>query len=201
MYQDPANHNRLRQGDVLEEFYFPRYSFGTLKLLHEISDDGGVQFSERAQVTARTGPGVVISQCCEFTSTKRNAFSLAVMKPVRELFRPGLEVWGFNVAELKPVARSTYRGGRRLTDEQLEMLRAANAVDPEADENDAVNVYLYEPDGEFLTEPYLVDFTRVVSVRMQDQERVLSSKVLQLDAEHRREFQVKLAYYYGRKAE
>lgn len=202
MYDESPDFSRLRQGDVVEDFHFPKYSFGTLKLLHQADESGEFAFSNEVQVTARTRHGVVITQCCEFTAGKRNDFSLAILEPVREFFRSEITVWGFNIAELVPVARSTYRGrGPEVSDERLQMLRDANKIDWEADENDAVNVYLYEPDGNLLTEPHLVDFTRVVSVRMDDQERVAESKALQLDPDHRREFQIKLAYYYGRKAE
>jgi len=67
--------------------------------------------------------------------------------------------------------------------------------------NAAVNAFLLDPDGKQLPEPYIVDFTQVTSIRMEDMQYVLDHKALELDAPTRRQFQLKMAYFYGRRAE
>jgi len=183
----------LRQGDVIAGVYFPRYSFqNNLALLHKLDDAGQAQFDERAVMRAEYSPAVVISQCCEFNPGKRNLFSLARLTSVRSIVVSGFSAWGVNLARLVPAAWT------RLA---VETLRRANQIDEERPENEAVNVYLYDADGQFLTEPHVVDFTQVFSIKMQDSGRILASKVLQLDNEHRQEFQLKLGYFYTRPAE
>ena len=143
---------------------------------------------------------LVLSQCCEFNEGKRNSFSLGALLHWRDALTPKPGRWGFNLAELVPLSASFFRGREGREAELLQMLREANRIDPGRDV-EAVNAYLYEAGGEILREPHVVDFTQVFSVKIQDKDKVLPFKVLQLDREHRREFQVKLGYFYSRRAE
>lgn len=193
MYEARPDRANLRQGDVIRGIYFPTYSFPELLLLHKIDDVGGLKFDKRVVVGATQRFAVVISQCCEFNEGKRNAFSLAAMMGVKEMLRVGTTRWGFNLAQLIPAAHLRI---------PVDRLRAANVIDENSGEpNAAVNSYLYDSGGNVLTEPQVVDFTRVISIRMEDQKAVLRAKVLQLDSDHRLEFQFKLAHFYGRPAE
>lgn len=199
MYEHSPDTSRLRQGDVLGEFYFPRFSFGAVHLLHAFADDGSLTFDDRAQLSVQRGPAVVISQCCEFNEGKRNAFSLARLVSVRRRLAELERTRGLNIARLVPLAKSSYRG-REVTPTLVRDLEAANEIDPDADQNAAVNVYLYRADGTVLTEPHIADFSEVISIRIADSERLKKQKRLELEPAFRRQFQLKLAYFYGREA-
>lgn len=201
MYEEEPNLSRLRQGDVLEGVYFPRYSLGNLSLLHKLESSGELSFNEKALVGAQEHHAVVLSQCCEFTESRRNAFSIGALFSLKRRVRRALRSWAFNIAELVPVSRSIHRSRGEISEEVIEELQAANSVPPEDEHYEVVNSYLFEPDGEVLEEHYLAEFTRVVSVRIEDAERLLADKVLQLDQKHRREFQLKLGAFYSRRAE
>src|SRR5438034_87519 len=200
MYGAAPHLTRLRQGDVLRGVYFPSYALGDLLLLTKWQETGELKFEKRAQLSAREAFAVVLSQCCEFNAGKRIRFSLGALRHWREALRPKPNRWGFNVAELVRVSASVWRGREANDAHMLQMLRDANRVDP-ATEVEAANAYLYEADGAILTEPYVVDFSQVFSVKIEEQGKFLPMKVLQLDREHRREFQLKLGVFYSRKAE
>jgi hypothetical protein len=191
MFEAAPDLTSLRQGDVIRGMYLPRYSLSTLSLLHKMGAAGGLEYEHRAILKAEQGFAVVISQCCEFNQGKRNAFSLARLLSVRQALWPDPPRWGFSLAELVPAKWTGVAVGK---------LREANTVTEEG-ENAAVNVYLYDADGHVLTEPHIVDFTQVMSVRMEDKDKVLRGKALQLDREHRLEFQFKLSYFYSRPAD
>jgi hypothetical protein len=95
------------------------------------------------------------------------------------------------------VVKSPFRGRKGRELDQIERLRSSNKIES-GSKNESVNVFLFEADGTFLTEPYIADFSRVTSVSMDDMKSVLKNKVLQLGEEQRRQFQVKLAYFYAR---
>jgi len=194
MYESTPDLTCLRQGDVLRDFYFPRYSLPEVRLLHSVEADGSVTFDNRAMLKSEQRLAVVLSQCCEFNEGKRNAFSLGLVSRLAEAFRPRLKSWGVNLAELIPLLKSPLRM------HTVEEIRQANEIGLDKTRTAAVNVYLLDPDGEHLTEPHVVDFSRVVSVKMQDKDRILRQKVLQLTDGNRRQFQKKLAYFYGRRA-
>ena len=60
--------------------------------------------------------------------------------------------------------------------------------------------FLFEDDGMYLAEPYVVDFTQVISVRIKDKDAILRQMVLQLKDNVRWQFQKELGYFYARKA-
>jgi hypothetical protein len=192
MYQAVLDATSLRQGDVLKGVYLPRYSLLNLSLLHKLDKEGELQFDDRAVMKASRGFAVVLSQCCEFNEGKRNAFSLARLVKAKEALLPKISMWGVNLAELVPA---------RYTKMAVDILQAANKLDEEHPNNAAVNVYLYDVHGNVLTEPYIVDFTQVFSIKIEDSPKLLKMKVLELDNEHRLEFQLKLGYFYSRPAE
>jgi hypothetical protein len=195
MYESTPDLTCLRQGDVIRDFYFPRYSLAEARFLHSIDGaTGAFSFDNQALLGTKCGYAVVLSQCCEFNEGKRNSFSLGLLVRLREVLRPRLCVAGVNLAQLVPFEKSPFR------QHALEAIRRANCLDPNAGRTDAVNVYLLEADGQHLLEPHIVDFTQVISVRMKDVGRILSKKALQLTHKCRREFQHKLAYFYGRSA-
>jgi len=194
MYESTPDLTCLRQGDVIHGFCFPRYSLAEMRLLHSVETDGSLTFDNRAILKSEHRLAVVLSQCCEFNEGKRNAFSLGLLLRLSEVVRPRLRFWGVNLAELVPLLRSPLRK------HTVEEIRQANEIDLDSTRTGAVNVYLLDPDGVYLTEPHVVDFSRVVSVRMQDKQRILRQKVLQLTDQNRRKFQKKLAYFYGRRA-
>ena len=74
-------------------------------------------------------------------------------------------------------------------------------IDTNARQNEALNAFLFEADDVILQEPYVADFSRVTSLSMKDFDLILKNKVLQLDSENRRLFQMKLAYFYARSSE
>jgi len=195
MYEPVPDTARLRQGDVISELYLPRYSPKSIIPLAKGVDN--LEFGDRLIIQAKPTRAIVLSQCCEFNEGKRNAFSLARLLRLPGRKRGRCRDWGVNLAEVVPFSRSSFRGKASLG---LEELRAANQVDPEAPTNRAVNVFLLDTDGRFLLEPHIVDFTQVTSIKMEDKQYVLERKVLQLDAPTRRQFQLKLAYFYGRRA-
>ena len=196
----PADATRLRQGDVIKGLFLPRYSVEA-GLLHRSTYDGTLDFQGRAVVAAESRLAVVVSQCCEFNPGKRQAFSVAALTPLRGALRTPILPWGVNVAELVALARSAYRGSGSM-EGTADRLRRANHIDVDAPTtNEALNVYLYDPDGAQLLEPHVVDFSWVTSIRIQDLPTVRRLKLLELDDDHRREFQLKLAYFYGRTAE
>lgn len=202
MYEESPSPDQLRQGDVLDGFYFPRISLPQLEFLHELNQDGSFDFAGRSVLDAKESKAVVISQCCEFNEEKRKWFSVASLSRLSNwTTKPEVNVFGVNVAELVPVRRSHYRGREGVTEELVDFLREANRIDPSADTNHAVNVFLYEADGEALEEHHLVNFSQVVSVRIDDHDALTRLKVLQLDREHRHMMQNKLGYFYARKAE
>jgi hypothetical protein len=182
----------LRQGDVIKGIYFPRYSLPTLSLLHKLDKEGTPAFEDRALVKAQHAFAVVLSQCCEFQEGKRNAFSLARLFDVKSLLLNRVTSWGINLAQLLPARY------QQLAVDQLRIANHVNVDHPE--ETKAINGYFYDAHGAILTEPYFVDFTQVFSVDMKDSSKILKLKVLQLDNEHRLEFQLKLGYFYTRPA-
>ncbi len=194
MYESTPDVTCLRQGDVIRNFCFPRYSLADVRLLHSVAADGTLAFDNHAILKSEHRFAVVLSQCCEFNEGKRNAFSLGLLLRLQEAVRPRLKVCGINLAQLVPLLRSPLRK------QPVEAIRRANELDLRSGQTEAVNVYLLEEDGEHLTEPHVVDFSQVISVRMKDKDRILSQKVLELTNENRRSFQKKLAYFYGRPA-
>jgi hypothetical protein len=104
-----------------------------------------------------------------------------------------------NVAMLLPVTKTWFRERHGVSAEVLDEIRTANRIDPNAERNEALNVYLYEPDGTHLNEAHVVDFTRVFSVPMRDTDIVRERKILQLDDTHRSEFRLKLDTSRGRR--
>ncbi|SRR6266496_1013438 len=197
MYEDPPDVTLLRQGDVIGDIYFPKYSYATMSLLHKLDKGAALEFEERAIVRAQTSFAVVISQCCEFNVGKRNAFSLARLNPISRLISFRLPLFGFNLAQLVPARGFTY--ALELTVDQLREANRIDEVHPE--QARALNAYLYEARADLLSEPYVADFTQVMSIRMEDMPIVLARKVLQLDRQHREEMQFKLGYFYSRRAE
>lgn len=198
MYSGDPDTSSLRQGDVISGILFPRYALRTLAPLQRWKEDGSFEQSDRAVIDVRSRLAVVVSQCCEFNEDKRNAFTLARLVPLLSA-QVTFKLWGFNLAELVPLRKTKFKG--KLEPAVIEELRAANRVDPDAEHNKAVNVYLFEPDGVRLTEHHVADFTQVFSINMAEKDVLLRSKLLELDPAHRREFQLKLAYFYGRRAE
>lgn len=206
MYVTTPDSNVLRQGDIIKDVYFPRYSLSDLRILHRFGDDGEMQFADGAIVKAEKRFAIVLSQCCEFNEGKRNAFSLGAMQPASEFLGQqrslAAMVRGFlqpprwlavTLAELVPWPKSA--SGQMALDD----LRRANRVDPSS-ENKAVNVFLLEADGIYLTEPYIANFSQVVSVSMKALKHVTRSKVLEMEQAQRRQFQLKLGYFYAREA-
>ena len=124
---------------------------------------------------------------------------MAVLQRWRRPKSHGIQLWGVNLSELVPFAKSAFRG--RDADKRLTMLRSANRIladHPQS--NHALNAFLLEPDGVHLIEPHVVDFSRVTSISIKDVGRVLPDKILEMENSVRREFQLKLAYFYGRAA-
>lgn len=206
MYVNTPDSNVLRQGDIIRDVYFPRYSLSELRVLHKLNDEGEVLFADGAIVKAEKRFAIVLSQCCEFNDGKRNAFSLGAVRPVSEILGQqrsvGAIVRGFlqspnslavTLAQLVPWPKSASR------QMDLNVLRQANRITPSS-ENKAVNVFLLESDGVFLTEPHIADFSQVVSVNMKALKHVVRSKVLEMEQTHRRQFQLKLGYFYAREA-
>lgn len=206
MYMTTPDKNALRQGDIIRDVYFPRYSLSELRLLHRINDDGETHFADGAIVKAEKRFAIVLSQCCEFNEGKRNGFSLGALQAVSEYYgqRRRLATIAKNflqsrrslavtVAELVPWPKST--SGKMSLDD----LRRANQIDSSS-ENKAVNVFLLEPDGVHLQEPYIANFSQVVSVSMKSIAHVTRSKVLEMNQADRRRFQLKLGYFYAREA-
>ena len=194
MYESTLDLTTLRQGDVVRDFCFPRYSFPKVRLLYSLGGEQPPQFDGQAVLLAKHQYAVVLSQCCEFNEGKRNAFSLGLVKSLRELLTPELTVCGVNLAALWPLSKSPLRM------HTVEEIRKANKLDLRGGANKAVNVYFLEPDGNYLQEPHIVDFSQVISIRMEDKNVVLKTKVLQMTDDNRRQFQQKLAYFYGRRA-
>ncbi len=140
----------------------------------------------------------MLSHCCEFNEGKRNFFSLGSLNVWWKVVKaPQVTQWGLNLAALVKTSRSSFRGPTGNHEDTLKALRAAN--DPNV--GGFNNTYLYDADGTVLAEEHNVDFTQVLSVKINDKETILASKVLELLPAKRREFQLKLGLYYSRKAE
>ena len=200
MYESSPDFSNLRQGDVISNIQLPRYSIKGTSFLHKIDTTGEWKYQERAIFKSLISNAVVLSQCCEFNEGKRNAFSLAELLPFKYFLKNNIKKWGINIAQLIPLSKSPFRASG--TDhESLEKLRRANIIDITSERNEALNVFLFEDDGEYLKEPHVADFTRVFSLIMKDKEYILKNKILQLEKEVRRHFQIKLAYFYCRPAE
>jgi hypothetical protein len=193
MYETSPDLTVLRQGDVISNIVFPKFSLKEMRLLYKVEASENPAFGDEVILKTSTQFAAVLSQCCEFNEGKRKSFSLARIVGLGERTHPALRVFGVNLAEIVPWNRLAPR------QRDLEALLRANSV--EADRPQHVNVYTLRPDGQHLAEPHLVDFSRVFSVHIAEKERVLARKVLQLDSSHRREFQLKLAYFYARSAE
>lgn len=201
MYVADPDMTRLRQGDVISSLYLPRFKTSETSFLHQMDTDGSLSFQNRAIVNTSMSMSIVLSQCCEFNANKRQSFSLTALLPVRLFLKPRCEIWGINLAELVPFARSPFRGRKGRESDQIDRLRTANIIDPNAGQNDALNTFLFEADGLVLEEHYVSDFSRVTSVAVKDFDLILKNKVLQLDSQSRRLFQIKLAYFYARPSE
>lgn len=193
MYETSPNLNELRQGDVIAGVYLPTFGIQDVRFLHKMDADGKLTPADQAILSVSQQFVAVVSQCCEFNPGKRNSFSLAQLARFSHRPAKSWRVLGFNLAGVVPVKKSS------LLRHNIADILEANCI--EGHENQYVNVYALRPDGTHLTEPYLVDFTRVFSVRMSEKDRVLMGKVLQLDVQRRREFQQKLGYFYARSAE
>jgi len=193
MYEEEPDKSALRQGDILCGLFIPRLKLADVLFFQRLSDSGKFEPENQAVFDAEPKPAVVISQCCEFNEGKRASFSLAPLQHIREWLKPESKHWGFSLAELVPIKKSAWKAG-------LDGLRLSNKIDLKKTENKSVNTYLFEADGTHLAEPHVLDFTRVVSFRMLDRKVALRAKVLQLDNVHRREFQLKLGYFYSRQA-
>jgi len=198
MYDPNPDMTRLRQGDVLAILNLPRFKISTTSFLHNMQPDGNFIPQDRAVIDTIPSYAVVLSQCCEFNTNKRSSFSIVSMFSIKEqrLSRS----WGINVAELVALAKSPFRPRQGMVDDEIERLRAANTVQGESGRNEALNAYLYSPDGVHLSEHYVADFSRVTSLSMKDMPTILNHKLLQLDDDNRRLFQLKLAYFYARPA-
>jgi hypothetical protein len=196
MYEATPDAACLRQGDIIAGIYLPRYAItDDFHLLHALDPEGNpTRFCNRAILKVEKRFAVVLSQCCEFNEGKRNAFSLGIVFTFREVFWPRRTFLRVNLAEVVPLKKSA------LSRIPVDQIRLANKIDP-AKPNAAVNTYLFEADGVHFQEPFVADFTQVFSVRMDDRAKVLRSKILQLDNQHRRDFQKKLGYFYARPAQ
>lgn len=201
MYVSDPDMSHLRQGDVISNLCLPRFKTSRASFLHQINIDGSLSFQNRAVVDTNMSMSIVLSQCCEFNPDKRKSFSLISLLPIKLLLKRKSEIWGINLAELVPLARSPFRGRKGRESDQIARLRAANMIDTNARQNEALNAFLFEADGVILQEPYVADFSRVTSLSMKDFDLILKNKVLQLDSENRRLFQMKLAYFYARSSE
>lgn len=195
MYEPSADFQTLRQGDVIRGLYLPRFSISQVQLLHELDPAGALQFKESGLITVEERYAVVLSQCCEFNAGKRLAFSLARMEGVKERFFQPLRVWGINVAELVRLARSPFKGKQGHEHETAAELERANDVNGQLV---AANLFYYAPHGAEITEPFVVDFSQITSIRMKDAGLVLSRKIAQLNDETRRMLQKKVALFFGR---
>lgn len=202
MYEKTPDLRRLRQGDIISSAFLPRFSNANTLFLHEYSKARNWEFKKKAIIVMNQGYAVVLSQCCEFNLNKRQAFSLIDILPWKKHSKEvsKKKSWGFNIAEFIPISKSPFRKQNREQEEELERLRRANIMSPEKKVG-ALSTFLFEPDGKYLTEPYVADFSRVTSLPMKDVNTILDSKILQLDSKHRRQFQTKLVHFYGRKAE
>jgi len=195
MYEAHPDPAQLRQGDVIKDIYLPRYTLKDLQVISTVDLQGQLKPVERAILKTDRRWAVVISQCCEFNEGKRNAFSLADLRPASIWLRIRSRLFGINLGELLPLSKTPFRKG------VIEQLKQANKLDNSSGHNQAVNAYFFDADGTHLLEPHIVDFTQVISIRMEDRAAVLSNKVLQMDVTHRKEFQAKLGYFYARPAE
>lgn len=194
MYEAIPDLSALRQGDILKGLYIPRISLSEISVLHKLDAKGQLVNEKKAIFSCEQRLAVVLSHCCEMNNPgKREAFSLGALLRASEWLgrRPGS--WGFNLAELVPILRSSWR-------EKIDEVRAANKVDRAGRENRSINTYLFDPDKDrhHLSEPHVVDFGRVISVRYSDLPKAIGAKILQLDEAHRREFKLKLGLFYSR---
>ena len=198
MYEPSPDFARLRQGDVISNIYLPRFSPSNSSFIYKFSNAGELDFNDEAISRVKLNYAVVLSQCCEFNEGKRKAFTISTLLTLKESLKKGISVWGINVCELVAVVNSPFRGKKGRELDSVEKLRSANRLDPEKGKNEALNVFLFESEDKHLTSPHVADFTRVTSISMSEHDFVLNNKLLQLNSEHRRLFQIKLAYFYGR---
>jgi hypothetical protein len=190
MYEPLPDSSTLRQGDIIRDFCFPRYSFSSTRLVYSIKG-GQPEFNKESVLKSDYRFAVVLSQCCEFNENKRNSFSLSALLPASWLPRKALTGHGINLAELSIASKS------QLRQMDIEKLRTANTIQ-RRDENHAVNVFFPEADGKYFSEPMLVDFSQVVSIDMKDAKRIQGNKILQFNDATRQLFKQKLAYFYLR---
>jgi hypothetical protein len=195
MYVTTPDLDVLRQGDVLDNIYFPKYNFSELVLGHRIDKStGAAEFSGLVTLKCEQRKVVVVSQCCEFNPGKRRAFSLAAFFGFSEYRQAVSPSRRFNIASLSPFSKTSQR--RNAVDE----IRTANRVVP-GEPNASWNTFLYDQFEDLLPEPHVVEFTHVISVSMNDVDFIRSHKVLELDNTARRLLQVKLGFFYARSAE
>lgn len=198
MYVELFEEEKLRQGDVIAGLTIPRLSFKNTGYIYENKSGNFATFADKIVVNAEERLSVVISQCCEFNEGKRNAFAIAPLLFWKKAISHSINLSGISLCELIPISKSPFN--RKGREEQiLEELRKSNYAEEEERSN--VHAFLFEPDGEHLKEPHIVDFTRITSISMKDHDFVHSKKVLQLQDEMRLALQLKIGYFFARKAE
>lgn len=197
MYNQNYEQNKLRQGDVVSGVFMPRIKVSSSRYLYGLSEEDSYAFRNQGVYDVEDCKAVIISQCCEFNPGKRFSFSLCSLLPFNTFKKQNIvKCWGLNLVELVPYARSAFKGRDEVS---LSLLRESNVIGDE-EVNYAVNAFLFEADGICLHEPHVADFSRVASFSIKDLEFFKKRKRLELTNESRRNFQLKLAYFYGRSA-
>jgi hypothetical protein len=175
----------LRQGDVIENVFFPLTRPASLKYLATYVSGSGTNivlepFSETPQGSRRqylqgishgvVAHGAILSQCCDLdTKHPRTSFSLC---------------------RLIPFERTRYKNVDALI----------NNIDPWGQENPHYQFFYFgKIDG--LDGEYLADFALLTSFGWSDYEFILRKKVCQLDDLNRNKFRVKVGAFFGRPTE
>jgi hypothetical protein len=193
MFEAGADMSCLRQGDVLANIPFPLLPLRTeqLRVLGTVSSEGvtDVSFSVlktehrgdpdwlTCQVRVRLGFAVVVSQCCDLEPNRKGKISRSNT---------------IALARLIDVPASA------LSDTERGLSLRANRYPLNPENPGYINLFHIPAHEKLGGREWVVDYSQLFCIPATEFPAVLTLKVLQMDADHRIRFKIKLAASLGR---
>lgn len=184
MFTEQLNNTELRQGDIIQNAYFPKMKLDELYFFgnptHPVSDPTsafsvsakknsesyGMNWLE-AQVSLTHGFLIVLSQCCDLNKCKTQSANALVLSPLLKIPR-----------------------FLRKNEEQLNKVKENS--------NDFTKNLFFIFCKDPLPHDLVVDFSLTTSFFSTDYDFLLSQKILQMTDETRVKFKIKLMNHFGR---
>ena len=191
MFEADADMSCLRQGDILANIPFPLLRIEQLRVLGTVTSEGvaDVSFSVlktehrddpewlTCQVQVRLGFAIVVSQCCDLEPNNKGKIARSQTIALARLI------------DLPRLALSDPERGTNLR---------ANRYPLNAENPGYINLFHIPAQERLGGREWVVDYSQLFCIPATEFPAILTQKVLQMDADSRIRFKIKLAASLGR---